>query len=202
MKIAIDGMGSVKRLVTAVLVLVLTACAGASGSLDSFGFRAAVPMADFKLTEATVEWRDNSQFQYLVSQTVSGPRPFFAEDERGVSGPVRVQAASDMKSLVALFRDNMAPALSQQLQRRGIAAGPKQIIVVSPVSGFHSQAKITLALKVEVIDKVTYKRWIFNMENSSGILVMGAKTYKPGPEEVESFAKLLVENFASAQLVN
>lgn len=197
MNVVNNAITGLKRLSAVISVLALMACAGASGMRDASGLPVMVPKADFKLTEIFIDWRDNPGFQYSVSQVV--PR---GTRSAGLSEPVRAQASADMKGLVSLFKDNAKPVLGQALKSRGVAAGQKQTINLTPVAGFHSDAEISLTVRAEVYDSETRKRWTFDLKNSSGVLLLGARSYKPGPEVVESYTKQLMETFASAQLVN
>ena len=192
-----NAVAGLRRVLVVMSALALVGCAGVSGTRDASGFPVMVPKADFKLTEVFIDWRDNPGFQYSVSQVV--PR---GTRLSGLSEPVRKQASSDMQALVGLFKDNVKPMVGQALKPRGVAAGQKQTINLTPVAGFHSDAEISITIRAEVFDNETRKRWVFDLKNSSGVLLLGARSYKPGPDVVESYTKQLMETFASAQLTN
>jgi hypothetical protein len=185
-------------ILTAFFVSALVACSGASPLRDASGKYVEVPVAEFQLKEVYVQWRDNPAFNYTVSETTYGG----SGGGRGVSEGARAQALADMKTLISLYKDNTPTQLGRSLGERGVPSGQKQTVTLTPVTGYQSGAETKITIRAIVYDGETRKRWQFDLNNSSGQLLLGPRNNKPNDEFVLSYTKALVDTFVKAKLIN
>lgn len=180
----------------------LTGCGSAQPVGHHINLSGAKPVtiesASFKLDNVRLQWQDNPAFNVRMTYTTSRTAP------QDPSKVLTDRRDAYMKQLIAVCRDNTVPALTSELLRAGASFGDKQVIVVTPISGYFDTTGWNngVVMRATVLGEGRKALWSVDIDSRSGITWLGGGI-APAPDDsfAKNYARSLVETMRKAGLI-
>jgi hypothetical protein len=185
-------MKNIKLFFIICILPLLTSCAAnVVTPKDSAGNSVSVPLANFKLRNVDIIWKDNPSFTWQSTVVSTSPR-------------IAARSRVDMLNALDLLKEHSSTEILTAVADKKIIRGNAQTMQLTPVNGHWSEAGWGYGVAVNVIitDMATASTWTYLLQADTGIHMFGAMSAGPLDRGyVQKFSEGLRATMAQAGLL-